>query len=255
MTLEEFISKTNQATSREEVFALFQAALNAFGFDSVVYSLLTDHPSLGRQAGHGVTGNYPTDWMDYYMQKGYFYKDPIPQHAFTTSAAYTWKHVVDSCQISRSQRRLMNEAQEAKLLSGTAVAIYGPHMEVAGVGIASSVGEINPSHDMLSVVRALAHQFHYAYSQFDLVNQVPAKLITLTKREREILSFCAEGKGASVIGSILSISRNTVLFHMKNIFGKLGVSSAQTAVVKAVHLGLIRPNLVRAIKNPTKVCS
>src|ERR1700689_4022087 len=148
MILEDFIKQSNAASYKEEVFALFQKALKDLGYDSVVYSLLTDHPSIGRKAGHGVMGNYPTDWMEYYMAKGDFHKDPIPKHAFTTAAAYTWEHVVETCAISSRQKRLMHEAEEAKLLSGAAVALYGPNFEVAGVGLASSAGGVKPSADM-----------------------------------------------------------------------------------------------------------
>jgi len=37
MILEEFITRSNSASSQEEVFALFQRALNDLGYDSVVY--------------------------------------------------------------------------------------------------------------------------------------------------------------------------------------------------------------------------
>jgi DNA-binding CsgD family transcriptional regulator len=247
MILEEFIRQSNRASSQAEVFTLFQKALKELGYDSVVYSLLTDHPSIGRKAGHGVLGNYPADWMDYYMAKGYFAKDPIPKHAFTTAAAYTWEHVVETCAISSRQKRLMNEAQDAKLLSGAAVAIYGPNFEVAGVGIASSAGAVKPSGDTLSVIRALSHQFHFAYSQFDLPRAAPPRQVYLTPREREILSFSAEGKSIPVIAAILSLSGNTVNFHLKNVYAKLDVSTRQTAVVKAIRLGLITPSIVKAI--------
>jgi DNA-binding CsgD family transcriptional regulator len=253
MTLEEFITRSNAASSQEEVFALFRRVLGELVYDSVVYSLLTDHPSIGRKAGHGVMGNYPTDWMDYYMAKGYFTQDPIPKHAFTTPAAYTWEHVVNTCRISARQKRLMCEAEDAKLLSGAAVAIYGPNFEVAGVGIASSAGAVKPSADALSVLRALCHQFHFAYSQFDLPRALPAPQVWLTPREREILSYSAEGKSIPTIGAILCISGNTVHFHLKNIYAKLDVSTRQTAVVKGIRLGLITPTLVKALENPTKV--
>lgn len=253
MTFEEFILETNRASSQEEVFGLYRQALKDLGYDSVVYSLLTDHPSLGRKAGHGVMGNYPKDWMDYYLAKGYFAKDPIPRHAFTTSAAYTWDHVVETCAISPGQRRLMHEAEEAKLLSGAAVAIYGPNFEVAGVGIASTIGGVRPSGNTLSLIRALTHQFHVAYSQFDLQRMAPARHVYLTPREREIMSFSAEGKSIPAIAAILSVSGNTVNFHLKNIYAKLDVSTRQTAVVKAIRLGLITPSFVEAIGDPTKV--
>ena len=247
MTLEEFITRSNGASSREEVFSLFQQALKDLGYDSVVYSLLTDHPSIGRKAGHGVMGNYPTDWMDYYMARGYFAKDPIPKHAFTTAAAYTWEHVVNSCRISPRQRRLMCEAEEARLLSGAAVAIYGPNFEVAGVGIASTTGGLKPSADTLCLIRALSHQFHFAYSRFDRVRAEAQTLVYLTPREREILSFSAEGKSIPAVAAILSISEAGVKFHLQNIYKKLDVSTRQTAVVKGIRLGLITPKMVRAL--------
>jgi DNA-binding CsgD family transcriptional regulator len=253
MFFEEFITRTNRASSQEEVFALFREALTNLGYDSVVYSLLTDHPSIGRKAGHGVMGNYPTDWMDYYMKRGYFTQDPIPKHAFTTTAAYTWEHVVETCTISAGQKRLMNEAEDAKLRSGAAVAIYGPNFEVAGVGLASTVGGVNPSGDTLSLLRALSYQFHLAYSQFDLPRAQPLKHVYLTPREREILSYSAEGKSIPAIGAIVSISEATVKFHLKNIYAKLDVSTRQTAVVKAIRLGLITPRLVKALEDPTRV--
>jgi len=254
MSFEEFIIQTNRASSQDEVFALFRQALRNLGYDSVVYSLLTDHPSIGRKAGHGVMGNYPEDWMKYYMANGYFAKDPIPKHAFTTSAAYTWEHVVETCSITGKQKRLMYQAEEAKLLSGAAVAVHGPGFEVAGIGIASTVGRVKPSADTLSLIRAFFYQFHLAYSQFDLPRAQPVKLIYLTPREREVLLYSAEGKSNPAIAAILSISYNTVLFHLKNIFTKLDVASRQTAVVKAIRLGLVTPTLVKAIEKPTRVC-
>lgn len=247
MSFEEFITQTNHASSQEEVFALFQEKLRNLGYDSVVYSLLTDHPSIGRKAGHGVMGNYPTDWMEFYMANGYFAKDPIPKHAFTTTAAYTWDHVVETCAITSKQRRLMHEAEEAKLKSGAAVAVYGPNFEVAGVGIASTVGGVKPTADTLSFIRALTYQFHLAYSQFDLPRAQQVKQVYLTPREREVLLYSAEGKSRPVIAAILSVSEQAVRFHLKNIYAKLDVSTRQTAVVKAIRLGLITPNFVKAM--------
>lgn len=245
LDLTEFIFKTNASSSQDEVFALYKEALNQLGFDSVVYSLLTDHPSINRPKGHGVLGNYPKDWMDYYISKGYFDTDPIPRYAFSTSEAYTWDHVVQNVQTTHKQRRVMNEAREAKLLDGVAVAMYGPNHEVAGVGLASTLGGIKPNKDMLSIIRALSHQFHLAYSSFDAVPLSKPELVYLTPKEKEILKWAAEGKSNTVIATILSMSLSSVKVHLNSIFKKLYVSSRQTAVVKAIRLGLIDPTIIR----------
>jgi DNA-binding CsgD family transcriptional regulator len=109
---------------------------------------------------------------------------------------------------------------------------------------------VKPTADSLSIVRALSHQFHMAYSRFDLPRGMPEKHVQLTPRERDILSFSAEGKSIPAIAAIFSLSPNTVNFHLKNVYAKLDVSTRQTAVVKAIRLGLIAPNIIRAIENP-----
>ena len=68
---------------------------------------------------------------------------------------------------------------------------------------------------------------------------VPAILLKLTPREKEVLRWTAEGKTSSEIGQILSVSVNTVLFHLKNVVGKLGASNKTQAAVKATALGLL----------------
>lgn len=50
------------------------------------------------------------------------------------------------------------------------------------------------------------------------------KFVMLTKREKEIIAFLAEGKSTNEISDILFISRHTVGTHRKNISKKLGIS-------------------------------
>ena len=53
---------------------------------------------------------------------------------------------------------------------------------------------------------------------------------TLTTRERELLSALADGKTNAIIAEDLEISINTVKFHLKNLYEKLGVGSRSHAL-------------------------
>jgi len=53
---------------------------------------------------------------------------------------------------------------------------------------------------------------------------------TLTAREMELLGALTEGKSNSLIAGELEISVNTVKFHLKNLYEKLGVQSRSQAV-------------------------
>lgn len=65
--------------------------------------------------------------------------------------------------------------------------------------------------------------------------------MTLTLRERECLLWSARGKSSWDIGVILSISENTVNFHLKNAMAKLDAGTRIMAIVKSIRFGLIIP--------------
>ncbi len=52
----------------------------------------------------------------------------------------------------------------------------------------------------------------------------------LTSRERELLTALANGWTNLQIASRIGISRNTVKYHLKNLYDKLGVSNRAMAV-------------------------
>jgi len=62
----------------------------------------------------------------------------------------------------------------------------------------------------------------------------------LTKAERRILEMLAGGMSNKEIGFALEVTENTVKTHVKNIFGKLGVSDRTSAATTAIKRGLVR---------------
>lgn len=62
---------------------------------------------------------------------------------------------------------------------------------------------------------------------------------SLTLREREVLAGYAEGHSAEALARRLAISVNTVGFHTKNLYAKLGASNRAQVIVQATRLGLL----------------
>ena len=76
-----------------------------------------------------------------------------------------------------------------------------------------------------STMQILAPHFHLAYMRATIPSgdniPAPAKQ-ALTPREEEIMRWVAEGKTNWEISIILHVSLNTVKFHLKNVYEKMG---------------------------------
>ena len=57
-------------------------------------------------------------------------------------------------------------------------------------------------------------------------------LNALTDREEAVFTLVAEGKSNAQIGAALSLSENTVKFHLKNLYSKLGATNRTEAAAK-----------------------
>ena len=63
----------------------------------------------------------------------------------------------------------------------------------------------------------------------------------LTRREIELLTLVAQGLSNKAIAQELSVSENTVKYHIRQILHKLAVQNRTEAVTAAIRLGLITP--------------
>lgn len=61
----------------------------------------------------------------------------------------------------------------------------------------------------------------------------------LTEREQEVLQFLAQGMSNRQMADELVLSLNTVKWHNRQIYGKLGVENRKEAVARARELGLV----------------
>jgi DNA-binding CsgD family transcriptional regulator len=85
----------------------------------------------------------------------------------------------------------------------------------------------------------LAQQCHSKMAERFFQRQVPEADITMTEREREIMSWTADGKTAYEISRILKLAEPTIIFHLNKVAKKLGAVNKTQAVAKAVSLGML----------------
>lgn len=85
-----------------------------------------------------------------------------------------------------------------------------------------------PIHLLNTIVQVAGGSMVFPYLDVSQLNANP--LGTLTKRELEILASLAAGRTNKEIASEKGVSTNTVKYHIRNLFEKLGVSNRGQAI-------------------------
>ena len=80
---------------------------------------------------------------------------------------------------------------------------------------------------------------HLIQSLMEVRSGVKNQRPPLTERECEILQLVADGYSNKVIGQRLSVSENTVKYHIKKILQKLNAQNRTEAVAYAMRSGLL----------------
>ena len=122
------------------------------------------------------------------------------------------------------------------------VVIYTGHAntdlprQVMRLGGAGFCWKSEPPSQLLDTVAAVASgQMIFPYVDVRGLDSPPLAL--LTPRERELLAALSEGRSNAQLASHFEISIQTVKFHLKNVYEKLGI--ANRAQVVAFYVGEI----------------
>lgn len=249
-SLEDKVSLIQSAKTKVEAFSHFNRLMLEYGYDSNVFTLLTDHPSIGERSTHGLAASYPQDWIDHYNERGFQAIDPVWQRHLRTTAPFFWADAVDAFKADnvlseeqlKASLRMMDEAAEAGVADGIGISYLSPLGEMAAVGLSRRRAQRERRYEHMAEIYLLATFFHEKYMSF--YDRPMARPVT--PREREVLLWAAENKTDADISRTLNISAATVRFHWKNIFSKLGVNGRLPAVLRAIQLRLVTPQVIRA---------
>jgi DNA-binding CsgD family transcriptional regulator len=235
---EDYVDRANAATSVEALFKVFVDTVNRHGLDRAIFSLSTEHGDIGAPAQLGLIHNYPSDWMNYYFEKGFDRIDPVLVHASRTVGMFQWKEIPRCLDLRKKQRLCLNLGEEAGLHNGLGILMRGPCNQTAGIALATA--EKKDAFDgRVDHISAYCNHFYVCFKRLNERLAPAAPNILLSDRERDILSMAAHGKNDAAIAGALNLSVHTVDSNMRQIFRKLDTNNRTVAVVKALSQGLI----------------
>ena len=239
VSFETFVEKANRARTTDELVTEFLGTVKQHGLDRMVFCLQTRHQGIDLKPGFGVLQNYPEDWMKHYVEKDYARIDPVTVYCMNKMETFTWAEIPQRMNMTRQQFQCLNMGIEAGLYNGVCTPLWGPG-QFAGVGLASAE-KVDSFDGNLDLITAYCNHFYIAFQRLNRKSDRPEHNIYLTAREKEVLTWAAAGKTDGEIGTILTLSEDTVDSYFRTAFKKLSANTRVMAVSKALSYGLIRP--------------
>jgi DNA-binding CsgD family transcriptional regulator len=219
------------ATTAEAVFDRIKQAAQQLGFEHVAFGFQTPYPVTNPNVT--LLNNYPTAWQQRYAQAGYLLTDPTVDHGRQSQTPIVWND-----QAFASNRALWADAQDHGIKTGWAQSC----LERSGAGSLLTLcrctepltaSELQAKETSM---RWLVQVAHLSLSRA-IFAQVNPACTALTKREREVLQWSADGKSAQDIADTLNLSKSVIDFHLKNSIQKLNASNKTAAVARAALMG------------------
>ncbi|MEQ1602351.1 MAG: LuxR family transcriptional regulator [Methylophilaceae bacterium] len=227
-----------RAANMEQLKAFFLEESQRLGFDSFVYALRI--PTNFSNAQVIMLDGYPEGWVKRYFEAAYYESDPVMAWCISEILPIRWSDLV--LEPGSAAESMMLEAAEYGLRDGVTMPVHSPQGEL-GILSLSLDAPLERARAIieraLPIVQLLANHLHQAVRRLGGLPQEAYS--SLTMRERECLTWVADGKTSNEIAQLLGISENTVNFHLNNAMQKLDVVNRQHAVGKASLQRLIQP--------------
>jgi LuxR family quorum-sensing system transcriptional regulator SolR len=220
-------------TDTNDSFGYLSGRCRALGFDFCATGIRLPLPIAEPKTI--LENNYSPAWQAEYEGSNYVEIDPTIAHALSQVGPAYWSDTYDSAP------DFWESAFKHDLRNGISIATRHSSGALGMLSVARGDNEISLTERRFLAPELLRLTEMFGVTKFakTVERLLPEATALLTPREKEVLRWTADGKTSEDIGKILSVSVNTINFHVKQSLGKLNALNKTQAVVKALLLGLI----------------
>jgi LuxR family quorum sensing-dependent transcriptional regulator len=225
-----FIEDLDRLSDADAVLNAIERVVARFGFELLLFTGLL--PSTGQRFDELVLATrWPLEFLQLYVKGDYIRFDPIARLGRQSVNPFEWTGAGYFRAEDIRVAGVMKQAADFRIARGFIVPIHGPD------GYEACVSMSGVDFDLPAYLRPAIHLMAlYAFNRMRcLVAASPKQKCCLTEREREVLSWAANGKSAWETSEILHIAKRTVDEHTQNAFRKLGAVNRTQAVAVALR--------------------
>jgi DNA-binding CsgD family transcriptional regulator len=222
------------SVSEEALHREIASSANALHFDFWMFGVRLPVP-FSRPAFE-ARGNYPLTLQRRCRDSVTTGSDPILRHCKTSSIPLLW-----NTETPASDHQYWSELKAQGIRYGWSLPMKGHLGALTWFTLARTSSPLHPD-ELADIEYPMIWLARFAQSRISeplILLMFDGEVPRLSSREREVMTWTAEGKTASEIGLILGIAESTCIFHITNAARKLGAVNKTHAAARAAALGLI----------------
>jgi DNA-binding CsgD family transcriptional regulator len=237
--LEQTMDLILKCQSIEQVWPLFAESMAHYGFDRMIYASnrFRTVGTFGDPDDALLLTNHDSAYIDAFIGKALFLDAPMFNWSAKNTGVCSWKWAQDRCEQglnSPAENQVINFNDRMGVVAGYSVSFQDiSGRSIAGVGLCAKAGLSQADVDLiwdengdeLFLLNNLAH-----HKIASLPHKRRGK--SLTKRQKEVLQWVADGKTMADIAAIMGLNAATVEKHLRLARDSLNVDTTAQAILK-----------------------
>ncbi len=231
-----FVDQARSAVSEEELFEYLSTCCHVVG---IRYFALAHHIDFGSEKVPAVRlHNYPSAWERWFDENGLGRTDPIHRASQLACGGFPWSAVRNMSRLTSNDESVFAQARIVGIGDGYTVPAHVPGEFTASVSFAMIPGEPF-TRELHSVAEMIGRVAFDAARRIAGIREKPRAERSLTDRQRACAVLSAGGKTDGEAGTILGITKGTVIQHLKNARERYDVHNKTQLSVQGLYDGLI----------------
>ena len=235
-----YLIELTNALSVELLWDMHCRAMNAFGFDRLIYGFTRFRTanSLGDPNDFVLLSNHATNYTERFIGEGHYHHATMVKWALENEGSCSWSVVADMMQngaMTDAERRVVEYNISMGVTAGYTVSFKSISARSKGAIALTArrdmtqdeVDEVWGKHgDTITLMNNLVHL------KILTLPYIPPNQ-ALTKRQREALEWVGDGKTMQDIAQIMGLTQATIEKHLRLAREALNVETTAQAVMKA----------------------
>ena len=232
------VSEVESIHSMDELRSFISRLLARYDLKHAVYLAVTLPNHI--EPTPVLVSTYPEQWTQRYIEQDYLSIDPVVGAAATSLLPFDWAKLNHR---GIRVKQMFSESQEFGIgRQGLGFPVRGPLGDYALFTVTSNAspsewGKLKSSY--MRDLQLIAHFVHGKVLEFERCEGPPIK--PLSAREREVLSWAANGLNNDQIAFKLGISERVVRAYFESARHKLNCLNRGHVLARAVSLRLVGP--------------